>query len=138
MSDLVRVSLSLEEPLFRAMEKMARESGYENRSEFVRDLVRDSMVRHEWEENQEAVGTITLVYDHHVRRLSEKVTHLQHHHHHEILAATHVHLDAHMCAEVILVKGAAERIRRIADVLRRQKGILHATLSMSTTGKKLH
>ena len=137
MSGLVRLSLSLEKALYDSMENLVRDSGYENRSEFIRDLIRDRMVRQEWEKNEEAVGTITLIYDHHARMLSEKITSLQHHHHREILAATHVHLDDRMCAEVVLVKGSAEEIRHIADDMRRQKGMLHAALSMSSTGKKL-
>jgi CopG family transcriptional regulator, nickel-responsive regulator len=137
MSDLVRVSLSLEKSLYDSMEDLVSKSGYENRSEFIRDLLRDRLVREEWEKNEEAVGTITLIYDHHARMLSEKITQLQHHHHHEILATTHVHLDDRMCAEVVLVKGAAESIRHIADEMRRQKGMLHAALSMSSTGRKL-
>lgn len=137
MSNLVRMSLSIEKPLLDRLEAMAARSRYTNRSEFVRDMIRRQLVEEEWQANEEAVGTITLVYDHHARLLTEKLTDLQHHHHHAILATTHVHLDEHMCVEMILTKGPADRLRKIADLLRRQKGVLHAALSMSSTGKRL-
>jgi CopG family nickel-responsive transcriptional regulator len=137
MPELERLSFSLERPLLARLEKLQRESGYTNRSEFLRDLIRSRLVQRTWERDREAVGTITLVYDHHVRRLGEKLTDLQHDHHEVILATTHVHLDHDRCVEVILVRGRASRIRAIADGLRRHKGVLHAELSMSYAGREL-
>jgi CopG family nickel-responsive transcriptional regulator len=137
VSDLERLSFSLERPLLERLEKLQRDSRYTNRSEFLRDLIRSRLVEREWERDQEAVGTVTLVYDHHVRQLNEKLTALQHDHHDVILATTHVHLDHDRCVEVILVRGRASRIRAIADGLRRHKGVLHAELSMSSTGREL-
>jgi CopG family nickel-responsive transcriptional regulator len=137
MPDLERLSFSLEAPLHKKLERLCRASGYSNRSEFIRDLIRAKLVEREWELDQEAVGTITIVYDHHVHQLNEKLTSLQHDHHSMILATTHVHLDHDRCLEVILVRGRAGRIRRIADDLRRQRGVLHGDLSMSSTGRNL-
>ena len=137
MSNLVRMSLSLEKPLLDRLETMVARSQYTNRSEFVRDMIRRQMVEQEWQANEEAVGTITLVYDHHTRMLSKKLTELQHRHHHAILASTHVHLTHDTCIEMILARGPADQIRQIADLLRGQKGVLHATLSTSSTGKRL-
>lgn len=137
MSDLVRLSLSIEKPLLDRLEKLVRHSGYTNRSEFVRDMIRERLVDREWDENREVVGTITLVYDHHVSGLSEKLTDEQHHHHKVILATTHVHLDKALCVEMILVKGRAREITELADRLRQHKGVLHAGLSTSTTGVQL-
>ena len=137
MPDLVRMTCSIERPLYEKMELMIRESHYTNRSEFVRDMVRDQAVAREWAGDREALGTITLIYDHHLRQLTEKLTKVQHHHHKEILASTHVHLDEDICAEVIIARGHASAIRHIADELRKQRGVLHATLSMSTTGKNM-
>jgi len=94
MADLVRLSLSLPQPLLERLEGLMREQGYTNRSEFVRDMIRDHLVAHEWQSaQQETLGTVTLVYNHHIRQLSEKLIELQHHYYHAILAATHVHLD---------------------------------------------
>lgn len=137
MPDLERLSFSLERPLLERLEKLRADAGYANRSEFLRDMIRGRLVDRAWELDEEAVGTITLVYDHHARRLNERLTDLQHDHHEVILATTHVHLDHHHCVEVILVRGRAGRIRAIADLLGKQKGVLHSGLSMSSTGHEL-
>jgi CopG family transcriptional regulator, nickel-responsive regulator len=138
MPDLVRLSLSIEKPLFERLEKLVKRSGYTNRSEFVRDMVRDRLVEREWDKNQEVLGTITLIYDHHTRRLSERLIDLQHDHHREILVTTHVHLSHDLCAEVILVRARASHVRELADLLAKQKGVYHMGLSTSTTGASLH
>ena len=137
MADLVRVSLSIEEPLLEKLERMRKAQRYTNRSEFIRDMIRDRLVEQEWERDQDVVGTVTLVYDHHHRQLSEKLTHLQHHHHELVLATTHVHLNKDMCVEVIVVKGRAGQVQKVAGLLRQQKGVLHAAMSLSSAGKGL-
>jgi len=137
MSELTRFSMSIEETLFQRLGKLVSRSKYTNRSEFIRDMLRERLVEEEWKNNEEVVGTITLVYDHDTRELSKKLTHLQHHHHNVVLATTHVHLDNHICAEMILTKGRAKEIQEISDLLRQQRGVLHATLSLSSTGKDL-
>ena len=137
MSDLVRLSFTIEESLYNRMENSLEAAGYRNRSEFIRDLIRGRLVQEEWRENEEAVGTITIVYNHEVRQLSNKLTTLQHAHHHAILATTHVHLDHHLCAEMIMAKGRPRLIEELADDLRKQKGVLHASVSMSSTGRRL-
>jgi len=131
MTDLVRVSFSLDKHLHDQFERMADERGYKNRSEFLRDLLREHLVQEEWEKDQEAVGTVTLVYDHHQRQLAAKLIDVQHDHHDLVLATTHVHLSHDLCAETIMLRGHASKIRTMADLLRKQKGVLHATLSMS-------
>lgn len=137
MSDLVRLSISLEQSLLDKLEGMVEESGYGNRSEFVRDLIRSRLVEETWETNQEAIGTISLVYDHHARQLGDKLTDLQHDHHDQVLATTHVHLNHDLCAEAIIVRGPAREIRSLADAIRSQKGVLHANLAMGSTGQEL-
>lgn len=139
MPELVRLSFSIDAALAERFEEMVRRSEYDNRSEFFRDMIRERMVAEEWQGGQvsEAVGTITLVYDHHARGVNEKLTDLQHDHHDVILATTHVHLDHHVCAEVIICQGRPEVIRSICDRLRQQKGVLHGALTMSSTGRRL-
>ena len=137
MTELSRFSISIEQGLLERLEGLVKKRRYANRSEFVRDLLRERLVEEEWTDNQEVVGTITLVYDHESRELSKKLTHLQHHHHEIVLASTHVHLDHHMCAEMILTQGSASDIEEMANLLRQQKGVLHASLSLSSTGKEL-
>ena len=137
MTDLTRLSFSIEKPLLARLEKLIKSSKYANRSEFIRDMIREQLVGQQWQNDKETLGTVTLLYNHHLHKLSEKLTDLQHHHHENILVSTHVHLDKHLCAEVLLVKGRASRIKQLADQLRQQKGVLHAALSISSTGESL-
>jgi CopG family nickel-responsive transcriptional regulator len=137
MSEIVRVSVSIPKALFKRLEKLVAGSRYGNRSEFIRDLVRDHLVEGEWETDAVLLGTISLVYDHHARGLSERLIHQQHHFSGKVLAATHVHLDEELCAEMIMVRGRGRDIRSLADGLQREKGVLHARLATSTTGRKL-
>ena len=138
MSDLVRLSLSIESSLLEKMEQMAEAKGYVNRSEFIRDIIREQLIRTEWESGAEVLGTITLVYNHHQRGISEKLVEIQHDCTEHILAATHVHLSHSICAEVIMVKGCGEGIEKFADSLRKLKGVLHVGFSAGSTGEKLH
>jgi CopG family nickel-responsive transcriptional regulator len=119
------------------MQKLLQRSGYANRSEFIRDLIRERLVEEEWKSNEEALGTITLIYNHHKRQLSERLTDLQHDYHEEILVSTHVHLNHDLCVETVLVKGRAEEIEELANRLRKEKGVLHASLSVGSTGEQL-
>jgi CopG family transcriptional regulator, nickel-responsive regulator len=138
VSDLVRQSFSIESSLWDKLEDLVKAAGYTNRSEFLRDMIRERLVHREWDSKaHEVVGTITMVYDHHARLLGEKLTDIQHDHHEAILATTHVHLDHDMCAEMIMMRGRADRIRAVADRIRQQKGVLHASLSISSTGRAL-
>ena len=139
MPDLVRLSFSIDSALADRFEEMVRRGGYANRSEFFRDMIRERLVAEEWqgEGAADAVGTITLVYDHHARGVNAKLTELQHDHHDAILATTHVHLDHDLCAEVIICHGNPTVIRSICDGLRQQRGVLHGALSMSSAGQRL-
>jgi CopG family nickel-responsive transcriptional regulator len=137
MSDLIRLSFSLEKPLYDRLEKLVAKSGYTNRSEFVRDMIREKLVETAWSGDRPVVGTLTLVYDHHRTGLPAKLTQVQHDHHANVLATTHVHLTHDVCAEMILIRGRAGHIRKLADRLRQLKGVLHAELSMASTGKEL-
>lgn len=137
MSDLVRFTVSIEKGLFDKLERLVSDSRYRNRSEFVRDLIRDHLVEEEWRTDQVLLGTISLIYDHHARGLSERLTDQQHHFAGKVLATTHVHLDEHLCAEMIMVRARGRDIKALADRLRREKGVLHAKLATGTTGKRL-
>lgn len=135
--DLIRLSFSIEKSLARRLEALVKAGGYRTRSEYIRDLIRSRLVEEAWRKNEEALGTITLVFNHHQRRLSERLTDIQHHHHAMVMATTHIHLDRDLCAESIMVRGRADEIQKLADSLRSQKGVLHANLAMGSTGKKL-
>jgi len=112
--------------------------GYTNRSEAFRDLIRDMLVQQTWERpDSNVVGTVTLVYDHHVRLLNEKLTDLQHSHFHHILSTLHVHLDHDNCLEVLVVKGRVSAVKKIADALISTKGVKHGRLTITSTGAEL-
>lgn len=135
---VARFGVSLDEGLLERFDSLIAGKGYRNRSEAIRDLIRDALVVEQWRKGSgEVVGTISLVYDHHTRELSETLTDLQHGHHREILSSTHVHLDAHNCIEVIIVKGAAPSIKAIADRLIGTRGVKHGKLTVTTTGRNL-
>ena len=137
MSDLVRFTVSIEKSLFDQLAGRVADSDYRNRSEFIRDLIRDHVVEQGWRTDKIQLGTISLLYDHHCRGLSERLVHEQHHFTGKVLATTHVHLDEHLCAEMIMVRGPGREIKALADRLRREKGVLHAKLATGTTGRTL-
>lgn len=137
MSKLVRVSLSIEDNLFTRLSKLVQDNGYENRSEFIRDLIRDRIVNEQWNADGEVVATLTIVYNHHQRGLTEKLVERQHHSGGHVLASTHVHLSHHLCAEMIMLRGRGEEIRRLADSIRKLRGVLHADLSLATAVEQI-
>ena len=138
MAETVRFGISIDERLLKRFDSLIDEKGYINRSEAIRDLIRNALVEEEWaRENQEMVGTVSLVYDHHTRDLADKLTEHQHSHHEEIISALHVHLDAHHCMEVVVIKGKAKKIKKLAEELIGTKGVKHGKLMASTTGKGL-
>ncbi|MDO9289035.1 MAG: nickel-responsive transcriptional regulator NikR [Thermodesulfovibrionales bacterium] len=135
---IIRFGISLENALLERFDTLIKKKGYANRSEAIRDLIRDSLVMEEWEAgNVETVGTITLVYSHHTRDLADTLTDLQHHYHTAIISAMHIHLDEHNCLEVLVVKGKGKDIRKISDRLIGTKGVKHGKLTVTTTGKHL-
>lgn len=137
MGKTVRFGISLDEKLLVDFDQLIEQKRYTNRSEAIRDLIRASLVENKCESDAEAVGTVTLIYNHHVRDLSDKLTEQQHAHHDQIISALHVHLDAHNCLEVLVVRASAKKIKEIADELIGVKGVKHGKLVMTTTGKDL-
>ena len=117
--------------------RLSKKRGWNNRSEALRHLMRDALVMEEWDADQDIVGTITIVYDHHKRELVDRLTNIQHDHHDAVLATTHIHLDHDNCLEMIAVKGKAKRVQKIADTLLGTRGVKHGKLSFTTTGRKL-
>ena len=139
MAETVRFGVSIDDKLLESFDGLIEKKGYMNRSEAIRDLIRASLVELKWEAgDEETVGTVTLVYDHHVRDLSDKLNEQQHAHHDKVISALHVHLDAHNCLEVLVVRGKARDVKKIADELIKVKGVKHGKLVMTTTGEELH
>jgi CopG family nickel-responsive transcriptional regulator len=137
MKKLVRFGVSLDHHLLDDFDRVISRKNYTNRSEALRDLIRDTLVGEQWDENRETVGTITIVYDHNVHDLTEKLTEIQHRHHQVVLSAMHVHLDDHHCLEVLVVRGRGHEIRKVADTLIGTKGVKHGKFTMTTSGKGL-
>jgi len=138
MGETVRFGMSIDNRLLEQFDRIIGRKGYMNRSEAIRDLIRSLIVKEKWEAgDEETVGTVTLVYNHHVRDLSDRLTEQQHTHHDRIISALHVHLDPHNCLEVLVVRGKAHEVKQIADELIGVKGVKHGKLVMTTTGQEL-
>ena len=137
MSELVRFGVSLEKSLLDRFDLLIREKQYTNRSEALRDLIRRELVQREWQGGSDVAGAITLIYDHHKRDVMSKVTNTQHAFQEAIISTQHIHLDHHNCLEIVAARGKAEEVRKLADALRSIKGVRHATLSMSSTGREI-
>src|SRR5579859_1837388 len=138
MSELSRIGVAIDSELLKKFDDLIGKRGYTNRSEAFRDLIRDVLVQQTWESpGSSVVGTVTLVYDHHVRLLNEKLTGLQHSHFHNILSTLHVHLDHDNCLEVVVVKGKAAAVKKLADALLSTKGVKHGRLTITSTGAEL-
>jgi CopG family nickel-responsive transcriptional regulator len=133
-----RFSVSLSPSLLKEFDRMTAEKGYAKRSQAIADIIRDKLVEHRHRfGNEEIAGTITLVYDHHKQHVQEALTDIQHDHHEVIISTVHVHLDHHNCLEVLVVRGKAGLIKKIADELIAAKGVKHGKLTVTTTGKEL-
>lgn len=138
MAHLTRFGVSIETVLLQRFDELIKAKGYGNRSQALRDLIRDHLVQEEWNlGTKETVGTITLVYDHHTRELADNLTHLQHEHFHSVVSSMHVHMDEHNCLEVLVVKGQGNQIKRIADRLIGTRGVKHGKLTLTTQGQDL-
>ncbi len=138
MSDLSRIGVAIDADLLDQFDRLIAKRGYTNRSEAFRDLIRDELVQKSWESpDSHVVGTVTLVYDHHVRMLNDKLTDTQHEHHRSILSTLHVHLDHDNCLEVLVVRGKAAVVQKIADTLISTKGVKHGRLTLTTSGAEL-
>jgi len=137
MSKLIRFGVSLEEDLLIKFDRHIKKNKYTNRSEALRDMIREQLVKKEWTENKEVTGAITIVYDHHTRELVTKVLDVQHDYHACILSTQHIHLDHHNCFEIIVTKGKSNEIEELYQKLKSIKSVKHTGFMMATKGKDL-
>ena len=138
MSELSRIGVAIDADLLERFDELIAARGYTNRSEAFRDMIRDELIDQASEAPEsEVVGTLTLVYNHHVRMLGDKLTDMQHSHFHHILSTLHVHLDHDNCLEVLVIKGRSNEVKAIADALISTKGIKHGKLTITSTGAAL-
>jgi CopG family nickel-responsive transcriptional regulator len=129
MHHLSRFGVSLEEDLLAAFDQSITGVGYQNRSEAIRDLIRDHLVQKKvGQANTEVIGVVTLVYDHRVHRLSDLLADMQHKAEVVVNASLHIHLDEHNCLEVIVIRGRADKVHEIAGKLIATKGVQNGKL----------
>ncbi|MDI3478598.1 MAG: CopG family transcriptional regulator, nickel-responsive regulator [Thermoanaerobacterium sp.] len=138
LEEITRFGVSMEASLLSQFDKLLESKNYKNRSEAIRDLIRNYIVENQCKSDEaESIGTVTYVYNHEVREISDKLVDIQHGHHENIISSMHVHLDEHNCLEVMVVKGTSNIISAIADKIISTKGVKHGKLVMTTTGKNL-
>ena len=137
---LERIGVSLEEELLTRFDRLIAERGYENRSEAIRDLIREALVQRAWEESddrEERVAVVALVYDHDSSSLAQKLAHIQHHNHKAVVSTLHVHMDAHNCLEVLVLRGEGKDVVAMGNGLAATKGVKFGRFVPATTGRGL-
>jgi CopG family nickel-responsive transcriptional regulator len=138
MSKVTRFGVSLESQLLSQFDSLLKKTGYKNRFEAIRDMIRGLLVKREWgEEDKEVVGILSLVFNHEKRELTEMINHIQHQHIGAIISSTHIHLDSHNCLEVIILRGKSRVIKKISNQIQSTRNVKHLELIRTTIGKDL-
>lgn len=138
MPALERFGVSMEPELLSQFDHLIAMRGYASRSEAIRDLARNELVREEWADPEaEVMGAVTIVYEHEAHELANVLSELQHERHGSIVCTTHVHVDAHNCLEVIILRGRSADVRALADALISTRGVKHGQLMSTTTGRRI-
>jgi CopG family transcriptional regulator, nickel-responsive regulator len=139
MADLTRVSISLDSALLEAFDKLIEGQGYATRSEAIRDLIRDRLLREDTKHQKgEQVAVVTMVYDHHARELASRLIDMQHHHHDVVVSSMHVHLGVRHCLEVSVLRGPAHEVMHLGEELLATKGVLHGEITYTGGEKALN
>ena len=137
MGKIVRFGVSLENELLKKFDIYIKKEKYTNRSEAIRDLIREELIHLQWQKGETVVGVISLVYDHHLREVVNKIIDIQHDFPNMIKASQHVHMDHHNCLEVIIAEGKPGEIKKLSSKLKALRGVKHCVFTPTTTGKKL-
>ena len=135
-----RIGISLEVELLKQFDRLIADKGYVNRSEAIRDLIRDSLVQREWSESigrEERVAVVALVYDHDASSLVQKLAHIQHENHKAVVSSLHVHMDEHNCLEVLVLRGRASEVIAMGEGLVSTRGVKFGKVLPATTGQGL-
>lgn len=135
---LGRFSVSLEQDLLGHFDKYINERHYTNRSEAVRDLIRNALTSQACAHGDKVVGVMSLVFNHHHRQLQDRLTQLQHEYCQLIVSSTHIHLDADNCLEVIILRGKASEVNSLSDRLTALRGVQQGSLSICTPDARSH
>ena len=131
-----RFGVSLPKGLLKKFDKKIKSEGYNNRSEAIRDLIRDSFLEDKIRGDQEVAGTLTIIFDHNSSELSTQLESIQHEHHEKIISKLHIHLDRTHCLEVIVLKGKSKTVRSIAKQIIALRGVKHGKITFSYSGHK--
>lgn len=134
MPQAIRFGVSIDENLLNQFDEYVEKKNYQNRSEALRDLIRDALVQEQWDQNKEIAGGISMVYDHHHNMAVQKLMDIQHDYHDLVLASQHIHMDHDNCLEIIVVRGIAWRVKELYERLGATKGIKHISMIKSTVG----
>lgn len=146
MGELIRFGVSVDEELISSFDELVSSRGYETRSEALRDLMRDSLIKSRLDDpkgEDDVIGSLTLVYDHHAAGLQKEMQRIQHRSHDMILSVMHLHVSHDDCLEIIALRGRASKVKQIADDLLSLKGVKNGELfltlpSSHITKKKKH
>lgn len=138
MAELERFTISIDCRLLKKFDERNDERGYANRSEAIRDLIRNCLVEEKVKKtNEKIAATVTLIYDHHKRELMDKLTEIQHHHGKLVIASTHIHLDNNNCLEVVILRGQNKEVQQLAENMLAEKGVKHGKAVYTSEGKDL-
>ena len=138
MGVLSRIGVALDSDLLKQFDRWMGKSGYTNRSEAFRDLIRERLVGERTAAPHAiVVGTVTLIYDHHAHGVGDKLTELQHEHHDLVVSTSHAHLDHDSCLEVLIVHGKSAAVEQFASTLIALKGVQHGRLVKTVPAQAL-
>jgi CopG family nickel-responsive transcriptional regulator len=127
-----RFTISLDTPLAEAFDRLIRTQGYLNRSEAVRDLLRQQLGSHQLERDEApyCIAALSYIYNHHERELAERLTSLHHRHHDLTVSTMHAHLDHDNCIETVILRGPTAAVREFANALQAERGVRHGMLNL--------
>jgi CopG family nickel-responsive transcriptional regulator len=137
MPGLVRFSVSIDEKLLERFDRQIFEKGYPTRSKAIADLIRGNIVTDEWKGGREVAAAVIMVYDHHRRNLSNRLTAIQHDYHNLVISSQHIHLDHDNCLEIVVVRGKPAKVAELANRLKATKGVKYCSLAAASTGEDL-
>jgi len=138
VGETVRFGVSLDIDLLDTFDTLIKKMGYDNRSEAIRDLIREKLIEEEWQApREETFAVVFLVYDHDAMSVDKRLTGAQHDHCDRVVSSLHVHVDERNCLEVVVLKGPGQEIRRLGENLVGMRGVKYGRLNMGTSGRKV-
>ncbi len=136
MSELTRFGVSLDNKLLNKFDKHIESKNYKSRSKAIVDLISKELLDEEKITAKEIVATITIVFDHHKRDLSNRLTEIQHNFHSLIISSQHIHLNHSDCLEIIILKGSPQKTKELTNQLTATKGVKYTSLNIATATTK--